>query len=212
MFNLTLQFISDSFDKFNAEYFDGRLNAPTFEITCTKSVLGQCTWKRNRNYLTSEKTPYVFRMCISDMFDRTEVDYQNTILHEMVHLRIRQSNINGTNKHHGRIFYSITDRINYQGGWHATRADSVAGCGLTNKAYKKTFYLAAFKDGNRGKYFVFGVNRNYLDYYKRYFQSYPKHYINAFKFTSTDDIKYAHYSECRSGIETLKNVNPLNIN
>lgn len=187
-------------DKFNAEYFDGKLNVPTFEIMRTKSVLGQCTWKWNRNYLTGEKTPYAFRIRISNMFDRSEVDYKNTILHEMIHLYIRQNNIKDTNKHHGRVFYAIADRINNQGGWHIARTDSVAGCGLTNKAYKKTFYLAAFKDGNNGRYFVFGMNKNYLDYYKRYFQNYPKHYTNAFMFTSTDDVKYAHYSECRRSI------------
>lgn len=200
MCNLTLQFISDSFNRFNVEYFEGKLNVPTFEIMHTKSVLGQCTWKWNRNYFTGEKTPYAFRIRISNMFNRTEVDYQNTILHEMIHLYIRQNNIKDTNKHHGKVFYSIADRINRQGGWHIARTDSVAGCGLSNRWDKKTFYLAAFKDGNNGKYFIFGMNKNYLEYYKRYFQNYPKHYLDAVVFTSTDDTKYAHFSECRRGI------------
>jgi hypothetical protein len=187
---LTIGFISTNFDKFNREYFKGELKTPRFEITHVRSYLGQYS----RSILFNDS---VIR--ISDMYDRDETGYKQTILHEMIHLYIRQNNIKDTRAHHGCVFNSIADRINRQGGWTIARTDSVDGCGLSNKAEVKTYYMACYKTKD-GRYFRFSINPNYLNSYKRRFERNPNHFRDVFLFASNDDKAYAHYPRCHSGV------------
>ena len=126
---LTLSFIAEQFDNINKKHFNNDLLKPRFEITHVKSYLGQYHWKYSYDSRIFRES--VIR--ISDMFDRSESDITNTIAHEMIHLYIRQNKIKDTNKHHGRVFYSIADRLNREGGFHIARTDSVSGCGLRDK-------------------------------------------------------------------------------
>ena len=192
---LTTSFIAENFDRFNKAYFNGTLQTPDFEVIHRKSRLGEYHWKYGFNGSLIES---VIR--ISDMIDRTETDYQNTIIHEMIHLYIRQNRIKDTRPHHGRVFNSIADRINIEGGWHIARTDSVAGCGLSDKSEVRKYIIACFKRGESGKYFRFCINPKYLEYYKRKFDRYPSHYRDVFVYTSDDDKAYAHYSQCYRGV------------
>ena len=192
---LTLDFIAEKFAEFNEKYFNGELDTPEFKITHVKSYLGLYHYKYERyGYGLVESV-----ISISDMFDRSETDVCNTIIHEMIHLYIRQNHIKDTRPHHGRVFNSIADRINRQGGWHIARTDSIAGCGLKEKPKDVKFYIACFFD-SKGKYFHFRMNEKYLDYYKDKFDLYPNHYKNVFVFVSSDDKKYAHFAACHSGV------------
>lgn len=194
---LTLDFIARKFKEFNTEYFEGKLQTPTFEITHVKSYLGQYHYKYGSNYLwDGHRVLKESVIRISNRYDRSETDYSNTIIHEMIHLYIRQNNIKDTRPHHGRVFNSIADRINRQGGWHIARTDSIDGCGLTDKSSSNEYYVACFLSGSSGKYFKFCINKKYIEYYKNKFENYPKHCKNPFVFVSTDDKKYAHYPAC----------------
>jgi hypothetical protein len=193
---LTLDFIREQFNVINSKYFESKLLTPRFEITHVKSYLGQYHWEYsydNRIFIDS-----VIR--ISDMFDRSDADIVNTLCHEMIHLYIKQNKIRDTRPHHGRVFYSIADRLNREGGFHIARTDSIEGCGLRDKSKKETYYIACFNSGGSGKYFQFAINKNYLEYYFKKFETYASHYRNVFVFTSTDDKKYAHYAKCRKSV------------
>lgn len=192
---LTIDFIADNFQVINELYFNNELETPRFEITHVKSYLGQYHWRYD---MFGEFMDSVIR--ISDMFDRSEDDIVNTIAHECIHLYIRQNHIKDTRPHHGRVFHSIADRLNREGGFHIARTDSIEGCGLRDKSKKETYYIACFKSGSCGKYFQFAINKNYLEYYQDKFERYPKHYQNVFVFMSTDDKKYAHYTKCRKSV------------
>ena len=128
------------------------------------------------------------------MFDRSDKDFCNTILHEMIHLYIRQNNIKDTRPHHGKVFYQIADRIN-QYGWNISRCDSTEGCELTSKE-KVTYNMVTYINRN-GKYFLMRYNKKKESFYLRLFMKY-KH-KGIVWFTSTDNKKYAHFPECRTG-------------
>ena len=192
---LTIDFIADNFQMINELYFNNELETPRFEITHVKSYLGQYHWKYD---MFGEFMDSVIR--ISDMFDRTEKYIINTIAHETIHLYIRQNHIKDTRPHHGKVFYSIADRLNREGGFHIARTDSIDGCGLRDKSKKETYHVACYKMGRNGRYFSFVFNQNYLEYYQHLFDHNPQRYQNVFMFTSTDDKKYAHYPKCRTSI------------
>lgn len=181
-FQLTTQWMSDTFDKYNKAYWQGKLRKPEFSICRTKTILGQFRFSYGQ---------WLIR--ISDKFDRTEKEYTNTLLHEMIHLYIRQNKLKDTSRHHGRIFYEEADRIN-QYGWHISRTDSVAGCGLTDKTSAE-YHMATFKDKN-GRYFLMGMNDKKVSYFKSRFSKYPDYYKEWFTFTSHDDAKYANFTKC----------------
>lgn len=190
---LTIKFLTDSFKTFNAIYFKNELLTPRFEITHAKGYLGQYHWQ----YSYDSRIFFDSVIRISDYYMRDETELHQTLLHEMIHLYIRQNRIKDTRPHHGKVFYSIADRLNREGGFHIDRTDSVKGCGLRDKSKKETYYVACYKIGKNGKYFSFVMNKNYLDLYQSLFDRNPQEYQNAFIFTSTDDKKYAHYPKCR---------------
>lgn len=193
---LTIDFLKENFKVINELYFNNELVEPRFEITHVKTYLGQYHWRYNwDNTILNES---VIR--ISDMFDRTDDDIVNTLAHEIIHLYIRQNRIRDTRPHHGRVFYSIADRLNHEGGFHIARTDSVVGCGLRDKTNKKEFYVGCYKSASTGKYFTFVMNKNYVGYYKNIFERYAYHYKDPFIFVSTDDKAFAHYTQCRRSI------------
>lgn len=206
---LTISFIAEQFNKINFYHFKGELLTPRFEITHVKSYLGQYHWK----YSYDSRIFYESVIRISDMFDRSDADITNTIAHEMIHLYIRQNNIRDTRPHHGRVFNSIADRLNREGGFHIARTDSVAGCGLRNKTERKEYIVATFLSGAKGKYFQFLINKNYLNRYLKRFESSPEHYRNVIVIKSTDDKRFAHFPECRKSVRgyyvTEKDYNNL---
>lgn len=201
---LTLKFIAEKFKEINERHFDGKLMTPRFEITHVKSYLGQYHWRYSRDGMTLLES--VIR--VSDMYDRSDDDIANTVAHEMIHLYIKQNRLKDTSTHHGRIFYSVAERLNREGGFHISRTDSVKGCGLRDKSAAKTYTVACFKtkghgrteEGRIGDSFIFVMNPNRVEYYKGRFERNPSWFKDVVIFTSTDDKTYARYRECRSGV------------
>ena len=190
---LTIDFIAKGFDKINRNHFNDELHCPRFEVTHVKSYLGQYHWR----YLNGIMVDSVIR--ISDYYNRSEEDLLNTLAHECIHLYIRQKGIKDTRPHHGRVFNSIADRLNAEGGYHIARCDSVAGCGLRVKQ-DKTYYVCCYFSAYNKGYLRFVINNKKIDYYKEMFERNAQRFINPFIYTSKDDNKFAHFRECRKAI------------
>lgn len=189
MFKITLKFIEENFKRFNNEYFDGLLNTPTFEVSHAKSHLGQYSWHYDYNGVLVKS-----HIRISDYFNRSERDYQSTLIHEMIHLYIRQNKLKDTNAHHGKVFYSVADRINKQGGWTISRTDSIAGLGLSKTG--KIFYVAIFNSPRNKEPFVFCIKKNYVYDYVKMFKRHTRYYKNAVIIKTDDDKRFGNWTEC----------------
>lgn len=179
---LTLDYINDAWEKYNKKYFNGELIKPRFAIGKTKNCMGRFT----PSYYGSE--PIIMISCY---YERTEKQYDTTIIHEMIHQYIRQNNIKDTSAHHGRVFKSIANRINLD-GWSihtSTDFDGVGECLDKNKTYN----VFVFKTDN-GRYFEFVANENYVAFFKLKMYKSGK----VFKFFKSKEPKYGKYPQCRS--------------
>jgi hypothetical protein len=130
---LTISYISEKFEKYNNLYFNGSLKTPKFKISNSKRALGTLSISRRLNFYggyTKEHT-----ISISKYYDRTEKQYDNTLIHEMIHLYISQNDIidNGS---HGRHFKAECARINKY-GWDLSRTTDVSGWKLSEEAQKR---------------------------------------------------------------------------
>lgn len=104
---ITLEWIAQNFARFNHQYFDDSLPIPIFRIVRDKDLFGQCGTKR--------RVYPVFFIKLSVYVERTEYEYQNTLLHEMIHLYLFDQK--DWTAAHGEKFIALASRIN-QDGWN----------------------------------------------------------------------------------------------
>ena len=112
--------IQANFARFNNKYFGGELIPPRFSVTNARTHLGSMTfkWKAERTGLGFGEVKQVdYDHCIhlSIYYDLTEHEYQNTLLHEMIHYYLSVKGLHDDNKH-GTLFHQWMDRLN-QDGW-----------------------------------------------------------------------------------------------
>ena len=151
-FNLTTSVMYHWFNEFNDKYFDNELFMPTFQIKQTKTYLGKAFGSRNH-------------IIISNYLDRTEKEFQNTFIHEMIHLwqwkKYRDVN-------HGYTFKKKAAEINAD-GWHIKRCSATNGA---KPSIMKTdeVYIATFNYLNRNCYSKLNA-KNYYSCYRRFQRS-----------------------------------------
>ena len=179
---LTLSWIEQNFKKYNKEFWGGTLRKPYFEVCKTKTHLGQFNSR-------------TWTICISNYFDRSEREFANTLIHEMIHLYIRQNKLGNQRVHHGVEFYKEANRIN-KFGWNIARTCSTKGVGLTDK--KKIVYRVLCYADKYGRFFRMCINPNYEKRYTDYIVN-TNFFKDAFFHTSTDDKEFSSYPKCTKG-------------
>lgn len=181
---LTICFIRESFHKYNKKYFNSELIEPNFSIINTKTILGRF---RAKNSFYGNK---LYTIEISKFYNRNEKQYDNTIIHEMIHQYIKQKGIKDTSSH-GYYFKSIAERIN-RDGWEIYRCNSMENIDI-NANNRKEYHIFIFKDKN-DKYFLFSSAKSSVDSFKVYFKTYKREYKY---FTSFNSIAYGRLPACR---------------
>lgn len=147
---LTLQYIQKQFGLFNAAYFDMELPEPRFEIVNTRTKLGQFRCKRRRKWFGRGYLATDCAICMSRFYEMSERDYQNVLLHEMIHYYIAHHGVADTAPH-GRTFIRMMNRLNAEYGWDiSVRADTrqlkAAG---ENRSGARIVLALATHDGQR---------------------------------------------------------------
>jgi hypothetical protein len=147
------EWIAVNFDRFNKENFGGRLTPPKFSVNNARTRLGSMAFKWKQSLFKRETYDYVIRL--SNYYDIPEVEFQNVLLHEMIHYYIAVNHFKDDSVH-GTMFRSIAQRINKQ-GWHVvvrtdTRKWPVAERNRKKVITRKRIVLAA--STTDGKYFL----------------------------------------------------------
>jgi hypothetical protein len=193
---LTIQYIESAFNKYNVLYFNGLLRKPVFKITNSKNRLGTLAIKISPFGAKSHT------LSVSKYYDRTEKQYDNTIIHEMIHLYISQNNIidNGS---HGRRFKAECARINKY-GWNLSRTTSTSDWKLSNEATEReekrlanaSYSIIIYKEDS-GTQFIFRVAKGNENKFYNYLKDRCK--LECKLFESNDPI-FDKLPSCRSRV------------
>ena len=114
----TLDFLSSRFAQFNQTIFDGRLPVPTFRIGYARRSQGSLSYKSVRHFGVKHRVGD-FTLTLSRKFDCPEEEWEDTLIHEMIHLHIAANGIVDTSTH-GKVFRQMMHDINARWGRHIT--------------------------------------------------------------------------------------------
>lgn len=182
---ITIDFIKNSFLKYNQKYFNNELLTPAFAINRRKSILGSMSWETNYFGET-------FTIAISKYYDRSAKEFDNTIIHEMIHLYIRQNKLKDTSSH-GKLFKSIAKRIN-KDGWNIQAYDSVL---MAKSQYNTRQEIHIFITTFKFRKFLFTCKKKYAPSFKSWLENNNKKFEY---FVSNDGSKYGVFPMCRTNI------------
>lgn len=112
-----LTFVVTTFDRCNNLIFGGILPVPRFRMTHARTFHGKLAYKWRRRFLRKEC--YDFEMRISLDFDLPEREWEDVVIHEMIHLHIAAKGIEDSSSH-GPAFRKKMMEINRQFHRHIT--------------------------------------------------------------------------------------------
>lgn len=147
-----LDFIDRTFKKYNFEIFESGLPRPKYSLTRARTFRGKLIYKLNRKLRCSVATDFEIRVSIS--FDLPQREWEDVIIHEMIHLHVASKGIKDSSSH-GPQFRNLMKIINSKHGRNITvAARSSAEERIERNADKrvKAHYvcLAKFSDGRLG--------------------------------------------------------------
>lgn len=189
------EWIAVNFDRFNKENFGGRLTPPKFSVNNARTRLGSMAFKWKQSLFKRETYDYVIRL--SNYYDIPEVEFQNVLLHEMIHYYIAVNHFKDDSVH-GTMFRSIAQRINKQ-GWHVvvrtdTRKWPVAERNRKKVITRKRIVLAA--STTDGKYFLSVIGPGSVRKVKLQIARTPQ--IREARWFESSDDYFQQFPQCRT--------------
>ena len=178
---LTNDFLSDTFDNFNQEYFKGVLVKPLLGISHRKNDFGYFLVKPNGETWIK----------ISDYYKRDKKSLEKTMLHEMIHLFQYQFRLK--DRKHGKDFTTLANYINKKGGWDISRL-GYFDTDTVQRNRQAIHHMIAFKYYN-GECFLFSSPKSQL---RPWLMGLEKNDMVKSYFTfDTMDGKYDDFPACR---------------
>lgn len=110
-----LQFLKESFDRFNREIFRESLPRPLMHISSARSFMGQFKTERH----AFRKAATVYHLTLSDRYDLEKTVLEDIVIHEMIHFTICYRGIKDSSSHGPQFRHLMTD-INRRFGRNVT--------------------------------------------------------------------------------------------
>lgn len=132
--------------------FEGKLTMPPIQLSRAKTFVGQCAAKKRHTLLHGTKL-FDFKLRFSICFDLPATEWEDTIIHEMIHYYIGINGLKDTSAH-GLLFQRIMNSINEQFGRNLTITHkSTAEQREAIYSAKKVWHVIAlvyFRDNKKG--------------------------------------------------------------
>ena len=139
---LTETKLRELFNTWNERAFENKLPMPNLKVVTTKSTFG--------TYTHSSRT-----ISVSTFYDRTEEEFVNTVVHEMLHYYIHFFKIKDTSSH-GRIWKKMANDLNKR-----FPVLSISRCGTCAHVVNKNVLESKGKPKKRIVCLCKGVNGKY---------------------------------------------------
>ncbi len=110
---VTLPYLQEKFTYCNQRYFSGKLPALPIEIKDVRTYLGMCIYRR----VVKVGQKKDFRLRFSSIYDLSEQEWEDIMIHEMIHYHIGYNGLKD-NAPHGRLFKQEAFLINRQYNRH----------------------------------------------------------------------------------------------
>lgn len=142
----SLSFIASSFQKFNSLVFGDSLPVPKFTLTRARTFQGKLVYRR-KNTFAGVKC-YDFEIRVSTLFDLDLREWEDVVIHEMIHLHVASSGLRDSSSH-GPVFRKIMADINRRHGRNITVSGHATDEQRNADRQVRAHYLcvAKFSDG-----------------------------------------------------------------
>ncbi len=191
---LTAKMLREWFVQFNAEYFENKLPLPQLTVSNARTQLGQFRCRRVRKGLFRGYELTGFAIKVSDYYQLSERDYQQTLLHEMIHYYIAITGVKDSSPH-GRLFHQLAQHINEQGGWQITVSERRRNLAVRQENARRQSLLLLLRTTDQ-RYYLSVVNPNYRNYVGCQAERSPQ--IADYHFVVSSDSQYTSWTQCRS--------------
>ena len=188
-------FVERSFAKFNELCFAGELPPIAVKLTKARTFLGKVTYKGVRGLFGRVVRYEDFCLRISTSFDLPENEWEDVVIHEMIHYYIARSGIRDTSTH-GRVFRQMMSLINEKYSRSISiRHHSAQGRMEPRRCKPRINYLCItqLNDGNYGITVCIEEKINYL---RRVLPRYFK--IKSMTWYVSDDPFFNKYPRSRT--------------
>lgn len=176
-----LNFVKETFTRFNTEIFGSQLPEPRFRLTHARSFRGKLVYRWRRVLL--KKECYDFEIRISMDFDSPRPEWEDVVIHEMIHLLIASKGLNDSSSH-GPVFRRLMTDINARHGRHITISTRTSKEEADNDTRIRghVVCVARFRDGRFG---VAPVARSRIAQLWDAFPAFPQ--VEAIRWLGTTD-------------------------
>ncbi|MBD5310277.1 MAG: SprT family zinc-dependent metalloprotease [Bacteroides sp.] len=108
-----INFVTETFRRFNELIFNNQLPVPEFVLTKARTFRGKLVYQRTRTWTGYRNHSFQLRISVS--FDSKECEWEDVVIHEMIHLEIASKGIDDQTAH-GPQFRRRMGEINSQYG------------------------------------------------------------------------------------------------
>lgn len=161
---VTIEWMEEWFQRFNQDYFGGKLPMPELGLTRAKTRLGQMSFKRATRWGRTKL--YDFKISMTTYYDMTEKQAKSVLLHEMIHYIIGYTGLKDTSSH-GIVFRGMMDNLNRKYGWDIRVMTSTKGWRVSEQVVEKKkrkgpqTYLMLAIEMRDGKHYLSRVNPSF---------------------------------------------------
>ena len=148
---MTVAYAAERFSHFNALCFDGALPGVPIVLTRATTFLGKVRYKR-RKRLFGQTENVDFQIRLSSEFELPENEWDDVIIHEMIHFYIARNNLRDTSTH-GTVFRGMMDEINRKYGRHITVSHRTSPEATSPRMARERWHcicVSKFQDGTEG--------------------------------------------------------------
>lgn len=156
---ITTDYLRGRFASFNAAYFGGKLPEPQFVVSNSRTVLGQFRCRRERKGLFGRYRNTGYMIKVSVYYDVTEREYDNVLLHEMIHYHIAYSGRRDSSAH-GPLFRNEMERLNAC-GWNISVSTATRHWAVAERN-RRTEYIVLALVTTDGRRLLSVVNPKYV--------------------------------------------------